>query len=192
MNRWIIIILAALVLAGGAYFYTTRSVNAEPLEVGAAAPDFQATGALAGEQFSFRLSDKLKEGPVVLYFFPKAFTEGCTIEANMFAEATADFEAAGATVIGMSGDDVETLTKFSIEECRDKFAVARADSKVMDGYHVRMVPKLSMTNRTSYVIDQNGKIVLAHSAGEPKGHVTLTLEKVQQLARAKAAAPPES
>lgn len=192
MNRWIIIIIAVLLLGGGAYVYSTRSANAEPLEVGAAAPDFEATGALAGEQFKFRLSDKLKEGPVVLYFFPKAFTEGCTIEANMFAEATADFEAAGATVIGMSGDDVETLTKFSIEECRDKFAVARADDAVMDGYHVRMVPKLSMTNRTSYVIDQNGKIALAHSAGEPKGHVKLTLEKVQQLARAKVAAPPES
>lgn len=191
MNRWIIIIIAVLLLGGGAYVYSTRSANAERLEIGAAAPDFTATGALAGEQFEFRLSDKLKEGPVVLYFFPKAFTEGCTIEANMFAEATADFEAAGATVIGMSGDDVETLTKFSTEECRDKFAVARADDAVMDGYHVRMMPTLALTNRTSYVIDQNGKIVLAHSAQDPKGHVTLTLEKVQQLARSKTAAPPK-
>ncbi|MEW4468330.1 redoxin domain-containing protein [Parasphingorhabdus sp. JC815] len=192
MNRWIIIIIAVFLLGGGAYVYSTRSANAEPLEIGATAPDFTATGALAGKQFTFRLSDKLAQGPVVLYFFPKAFTEGCTIEANMFAEATKDFEAAGATVIGMSGDDVETLAKFSIEECRDKFAVARANDRVMDGYHVRMMPKLALTNRTSYVIDQNGKIVLAHSGQDPKKHVKLTLEKVEQLARAKLAAPPES
>lgn len=192
MNRWIIAIISVLLIAGGAYFYSTSSASAEPLEVGAAAPDFEATGALAGKQFTFRLSDKLKEGPVVLYFFPKAFTEGCTIEANMFAEATADFEAAGATVIGMSGDSLDALTKFSVEECRDKFAVARADNAVMDGYHVRMMPKLSVTNRTSYVIDQNSKIALVHSARDPKGHVSLTLDKVKQMARAKIAAPPES
>ena len=193
MNRWIIIVAAVLAIAGAAYFFGAgdNSANAEPLEVGAAAPDFEATGALAGKQFTFRLSDKLKQGPVVLYFFPKAFTEGCTIEANMFAEATADFEAAGATVIGMSGDGLDALTKFSVEECRDKFAVARADDAVMDGYHVRMMPKLSVTDRTSYVIGQDGKIALVHSARDPKGHVTLTLDKVQQLARAKTAAPPE-
>ncbi|GAA0463806.1 peroxiredoxin [Parasphingorhabdus litoris] len=192
MNRWIIIIMSALLLGGGAYVYSSRSANAEPLEVGAAAPHFETTAALAGKPFNVSLSEKLKKGPVVLYFFPKAFTEGCTIEANMFAEATADFEAAGATVIGMSGDDLETLTKFSVEECRDKFAVARADDAVMDGYQVRMKPTLALTNRTSYVIDQNSKIVMVHSAQDPKGHVQKTLEKVQQLARAKMAAPPEN
>ncbi len=192
MNRWIIIVMSVLLLGGGAYVYSSRSANAEPLEVGAAAPDFETTGALAGKPFEISLSEKLENGPVVLYFFPKAFTQGCTIEANMFAEATADFEAAGATVIGMSGDDIDTLTKFSVEECRDKFAVARADEAVMDGYQVRMEPTLALTNRTSYVIDQDSKIVLVHSAQDPKGHVKMTLDKVKQLARAKIAAPPEN
>ncbi len=192
MNRWIIIVMTALLLAGGAYVYSARSANAEPLEVGAPAPDFETTGALAGKPFKVDLSEKLKKGPVVLYFFPNAFTEGCTIEANMFAEATADFEAAGATVIGMSGDDIDTLTKFSVEECRDKFAVARADDRVMDGYQVRIAPTLALTNRTSYVIDQDSKIAMVHSAQDPKSHVKLTLEKVKQLARAKTAAPPEN
>ncbi|MEH6758377.1 MAG: peroxiredoxin [Parasphingorhabdus sp.] len=192
MNRWIIIIMSALLLAGGLYVYSSRSANAEPLEIGADAPDFETTGALGGKPFKISLSDKLKKGPVVLYFFPKAFTEGCTIEANMFAEATADFEAAGATVIGMSGDSMEELSKFSVEECRDKFAVARADSSVMDGYQVRMEPALALANRISYVIDQDRKIALVHNAKNPKGHVQMTLEKVKQLARAKIAVPPEN
>ncbi|MEO9635352.1 MAG: peroxiredoxin [Parasphingorhabdus sp.] len=183
MNKWILILLTVAIVGGGAFVYYTRSDNAEPLAVGASAPDFTTTGALAGEAFQFSLSDKLKDGPVVLYFFPKVFTAGCTIEANMFAEATADFTAAGATVIGMSGDDIEGLKKFSVSECRDKFAVARADEKIIDGYQVRMAPGLVMTNRTSYVIDQQGKIVFVHSATKPDGHVSGTLAKVQALSK---------
>lgn len=181
MNRWILIIMSIALLAGGLYVFQSRSDNAEPLEPGAQAPDIETTGALAGEQFSLNLTEQLKSGPVVLYFFPQAFTEGCTIEANMFAEASADFEAAGATVIGMSGDSMETLAKFSVSECRDKFAVARADEAVMDGYQVRMAPTLALANRTSYVIDQDQKIAFVHSAQDPRGHVTKTLEKVREL-----------
>ena len=134
MKKWILILLAVAVVGGGAFVYYTRSANAEPLEIGATAPDFTTTGALAGKEFRFSLADKLKDGPVVLYFFPKVFTEGCTIEANMFADATAEFNAAGATVIGMSGDDIDGLKKFSTSECRDKFAVARADDKIIADY----------------------------------------------------------
>lgn len=183
MKKWILILLAVALVGGGAFVYQTRSANAEPLEVGATAPDFTTTGALAGKEFRFSLADKLKDGPVVLYFFPKVFTEGCTIEANMFAEATAEFTAAGATVIGMSGDDIEGLKKFSVSECRDKFAVARADDGIIAAYQVRMAPGLAMTNRTSYVIDRNGRIVFVHSAMQPQGHVTGTLEKVKQLSK---------
>ncbi len=184
MKKWIVILLAVAIIGGGAFVYNTRSANAEPLEIGVSAPDFTTTGALAGEAFEFSLSEKLKDGPVVLYFFPKVFTEGCTIEANMFAEATAEFNAAGATVIGMSGDDIEGLKKFSVSECRDKFAVARADETIIDGYQVRMAPGLAMANRTSYVIDQQGKIVFVHSATKPQGHVAGTLEIVKALAKA--------
>lgn len=183
MKKWIVILLAVTIVGGGAFVYQTRSANAEPLEVGATAPDFTTTGALAGKEFRFSLADKLKDGPVVLYFFPKAFTEGCTIEANMFADATAEFTAAGATVIGMSGDDIEGLKKFSVSECRDKFAVARADDSIIAAYQVRMAPGLAITNRTSYVIDRNGRIAFVHSAMKPQGHVTGTLEKVKQLSK---------
>ena len=183
MKKWILILLAVVVVGGGAFVYYARNANAEPLEVGASAPDFTTTGALAGKEFQFSLADKLKDGPVVLYFFPKVFTEGCTIEANMFADATAEFNAAGATVIGMSGDDIDGLKKFSTSECRDKFAVARADDKIIADYQVRMAPGLAMTNRTSYVIGQDGKIVFVHSAMKPQGHVTDTLKKVKQLSK---------
>ncbi|MFT5331142.1 MAG: peroxiredoxin Q/BCP [Parasphingorhabdus sp.] len=183
MKKWILILLAVVVVGGGAFVYYVRNANTEPLEIGATAPDFTTTGALAGKEFQFSLADKLKDGPVVLYFFPKVFTEGCTIEANMFAEATADFNAAGATVIGMSGDDIDGLKKFSVSECRDKFSVAQADDKIIADYQVRMAPGLAMTNRTSYVIGQDGKIAFVHSAMKPEGHVTGTLEKVKQLSK---------
>ncbi|MEO9600205.1 peroxiredoxin [Parasphingorhabdus sp.] len=183
MKKWILILLAVVVVGGGSFVYYARNANAEPLVVGATAPDFTTTGALAGEEFEFSLADKLKDGPVVLFFFPKVFTEGCTIEANMFAEATADFNAAGATVIGMSGDDIEGLKKFSVSECRDKFAVAQADGKIIKDYQVRMAPGLTMTNRTSYVIDQDGKIVFVHSAMKPHGHVSGSLATVQALSK---------
>ncbi len=154
------------------------------LKVGAKAPDFTADGALGGKDFSFSLKKALKNGPVVLYFYPKAFTKGCTIEAHAFAEATADFNAAGATVIGMSNDDVPTLKRFSTEECRDKFAVAAAKPEVVKAYDVALkvvgVP-LGLTKRTSYVISRNGKIVLVHSDMSPADHVRLTLEAVKGL-----------
>jgi peroxiredoxin len=183
MKKWIVILLAVAIVGGAAFVYYTRSTNSEPLEIGTTAPDFTTSGALAGEEFQFSLADKLKDGPVVLYFFPKVFTEGCTIEANMFADATAEFNAAGATVIGMSGDDIEGLKKFSVSECRDKFAVARADEKIIEAYQVRMAPGLAMTNRTSYVIDQDGEIVFVHSAMKPQGHVSGTLAKVKSLSK---------
>lgn len=158
------------------------------LAVGKTAPEFATAGALAGKDFSFSLKEALKKGPVVLYFFPKAFTQGCTLEAHAFAEAMDEFEAAGATVVGMSADDVPTLKRFSTEECRDKFAVASASSAVIKSYDVAFVREgkdTGLSNRTSYVIGQDGKIKLAHSELDWRKHVTMTLAKVQQLKRAK-------
>ncbi|MEO0063418.1 MAG: hypothetical protein RLZZ08_1978, partial [Pseudomonadota bacterium] len=91
------------------------------LPQGVKAPEFSTSGALGGEEFSFDLKQALKKGPVVLYFFPKAFTQGCTLEANAFAENMPAFKAAGAQVIGLSADDIPTLKKFSKLECRDAF-----------------------------------------------------------------------
>jgi len=88
------------------------------LKPGDAAPDFTAPASLGGKQFSFSLSDALKKGPVVLYFYPAAFTPGCTLEAHEFAEAIDKYAALGATVIGVSADDIDTLDRFSVSECR--------------------------------------------------------------------------
>src|SRR5689334_23574639 len=88
------------------------------LKVGDKAPDFTTTGAVGGKEFKLHLADQLKKGPVVLYFFPKAFTKGCTAEAHAFSASIADYKKAGAQVIGMSADDLKTLHDFSTQECR--------------------------------------------------------------------------
>ena len=105
------------------------------LTVGAKAPDFKARASIGGKQFDFALADALKKGPVVLYFFPAAYSEGCSVEAHYFAEAVAEFQALGATVVGVSGDDIDTLSKFSVQACQSKFAVASDDKQsVMKSY----------------------------------------------------------
>ena len=96
------------------------------LKVGDKAPDFSTNGAVGGKDFKLHLADQLKKGPVVLYFFPKAFTSGCTAEAHAFSSAIGDFKKAGAQVIGMSADNVQTLHDFSTKECRSAFPVATA------------------------------------------------------------------
>lgn len=155
------------------------------LAPGAAAPDFTTQGALAGKPFQFSLKQALKKGPVVLYFFPAAFTPGCTIEAHEFAEATPEFAKLGATVIGMSADSLDKLQRFSVEECRNKFAVATATPMVIRGYDVALPVRPGMTNRTSYVIAPNGKIVHAYTAMSPQNHVSETMAAVKKWRAAK-------
>ena len=115
----------------------TTPANAA-LPVGARAPDFVTTGALGGKPFRLHLKDELRRGPVVLYFFPKAFTQGCTLEAHAFSEAEKDFRKAGARVIGMSADNLPTLKRFSVEACRNAFPVATATPGVIRAYDVRL------------------------------------------------------
>jgi peroxiredoxin len=169
-------IVAAGLVAGAAH---------AALPVGATAPDFETRGALAGKVFTLKLSDQLKKGPVVLYFFPAAFTPGCTAEAHEFAEATDEFKKMGATVIGMSADPVDKLADFSTKECRDKFAVASAGPKVIEGYDVALKinnPAFAgKTDRTSYVIGKTGKVAYAFSALDYKDHVKNTLAAVKSL-----------
>jgi thioredoxin-dependent peroxiredoxin len=150
------------------------------LAEGAKAPTFATKAALAGKEFGFSLAAALAKGPVVLYFYPKAFTQGCTLEANAFADAMPQFKAAGASVIGMSNDDIETLKRFSREECRDAFPVGVASPKVIAAYDVAM-GNSGLSSRTSYVIGRDGKIVTVYSSGDYRGHVTKTLEAVKAL-----------
>src|SRR3546814_13506312 len=91
------------------------------LEVGATAPDFSASASLAGKDYAFSLADALKSGPVVVYFYPKAFPKGCTIEAHEFAKAMDQYTELGATVIGVSHDEIATLQQLSLTECGGKF-----------------------------------------------------------------------
>ena len=154
------------------------------LSVGARAPDFRTIGALGGKDFPVHLADALKKGPVVLYFYPKAFTGGCTLEAHAFSEAMPDFRKAGAQVIGMSADDLPTLRKFSVEHCRSAFPVATANRKLIKAYDVSMPivgAVKTMSNRTSYVIARDGRIVMVHSDLGWQDHVAKSLAAVQAL-----------
>ncbi len=161
---------------------TKASIEATvPLAIGAKAPAFKTQGALDGKPFAVSLAGMLEEGPLVLYFFPKVFTQGCTLEAREFAEKTPEFNAIGANIIGMSGDDLNGLTRFGAEECRDSFAVAQATPDIIDGYGVAVAPGAKMTNRVSFVIDQTGTVRFVHSAPDYKDHVRLTLQAVKEL-----------
>jgi peroxiredoxin Q/BCP len=173
MKRTLAVFVSLVALALAAPAHAT-------LPIGAKAPDFSTQATLAGSDFSFRLADALKKGPVVLYFYPKAFTQGCTAEAHDFSEAQDAFKAAGATVIGMSADDMATLHKFSIDSkaCSGKFAIGVATQEVIKSYDVAMFP-FPITNRTSYVIAPDGSILLTYSDLKATLHVTKTLDAVK-------------
>jgi peroxiredoxin len=151
------------------------------LKPGDQAPDFTAQASLGGKEFTFVLADALEQGPVVLYFYPAAFTHGCTIEAHDFAVATYDFKLQGATVIGVSHDPIETLDKFSVSECRSKFAVAAdTDGSIMKAYDAVMSSALDVADRTSYVITPDHKILYAYTALNPDQHVANTMHALQE------------
>jgi peroxiredoxin Q/BCP len=151
------------------------------LNVGAKAPDFTTTGAVGGKEFKLHLAQQLKKGPVVLYFFPKAFTSGCTAEAHAFSSAIDDFKKAGAQVVGMSADDIATLKDFSVKECRSAFPVATATPATQKAYDVAWAAHPGITTRTSYVIARDGKIVMVHDDLDFSQHVAKTLAAVKAL-----------
>lgn len=167
-------------LATAALFAAAPAVAALP--VGAPAPDFSTQGAMAGKAFQFSLAQALKKGPVVLYFFPAAFTSGCTIETKAFADASGDFARAGATLVGVAADPIATLQRFSTEACRSKFPVAVASSKMIADYDVKL-PLTGRSNRTSFVIARNGRVAWALSEMRPEGHITGSLAAVRALPR---------
>jgi thioredoxin-dependent peroxiredoxin len=150
------------------------------LSVGTQAPDFSAAAAMGGKVFDFNLAEALKKGPVVLYFYPAAFTKGCTIEAHDFAEATDKFAALGATVIGVSHDGIAKLKDFSVSECRSKFAVAAdPEGKVIAAYDAKMSANPAIADRISYVIAPDHTVLFRYSDMNPDKHVSLTMAAVQ-------------
>ncbi len=154
------------------------------LKVGDKAPDFTTDASIGGKVFSFSLAEALKKGPVVLYFYPAAFTTGCTIEAHDFADATDAYQALGATIIGVSHDDIDTLNKFSVSECRSKFAVAADKSqRIMKSYDAVLSVAPKYANRTSYVIAPDGRIFYEYTSLDPDKHVANTLAALREWSK---------
>lgn len=166
----------ALVLLAGLPAYAA-------LTVGAKAPDFTLQASQGGKTFSYTLADALKKGPVVLYFYPAAFTPGCTIEAHQFADAIDQYKALGASVIGVSHDPIDKLTKFSVSECRSKFPVAAdTDQAVEKSYDAVLDKAPQYANRTSYVIAPDGTILYTYTDLKPDKHVENTLAALKEWA----------
>jgi len=160
---------------------------AAALDIGAPAPKFSAPAALDGKPFTYSLGDALQKGPVVLYFFPAAFSTGCSMEAHAFAEAIEDFKAAGATVIGVSTDDPETLGKFSSQSCQGKFPVASDETRAISkSFDALMQTRPDYANRISYVISPNGAIAFYYQSLNPAKHVEKMLAAVKDLSPASA------
>lgn len=170
------------------------------LAVGSMAPSFSAQASLAGKDFSFSLPQALAKGPVVVYFFPSAFTRGCDLEAHTFATQMEQFTAAGARVIGVSADSIERLHAFSKDPayCAGKFPVASDPSgSIASRYGLSITPiKAGLTDvrgqavnhilfeRATFVIDAHGKIVARMSSTDgltPIDHVEQSLAIVSRL-----------
>ena len=167
MKRILAVALGALAMALPAW---------AALDIGDKAPDFAIDASLGGNVFRFRLADELKKGPVVLYFFPAAFTAGCSAEAHEFAEAIDQFAALGASVIGVSTDDIATQLRFSTQACQGKFPVASDEKKlVIKSYDAAMAMLPDRANRVSYVIAPDRSIIYSYQSLNPSRHVANTL-----------------
>ena len=152
------------------------------LDVGQSAPVFEAQAALGGKTFDYSLAAALARGPVVVYFFPAAFTKGCSAEAHAFAEAIDQFTAAGALVIGVSTDDLDTLAKFSTQACQSRFPVASdAGLSISKSFDALMQTRPDYATRVSYVIASDGKVVAEYQSLNPDLHVEKMLEAVRAL-----------
>ena len=171
------------------------------LGAGTRAPDFTAEASQAGKDFRFSLKSALAKGPVVVYFYPAAYTGGCDIEAHTFATQKEKFDAAGATIIGVSADSIQRLNTFSSDPayCAGKFPVASdADGRIAASYGLKLQAAVAGATdvrgkaidhgfipRTTFVIDRDGRIVAAWSSEadhlRPQDHVSKSLALVQRL-----------
>jgi thioredoxin-dependent peroxiredoxin len=151
------------------------------LTLGAQAPDFSAPGIQGGTTMTVGLSELLKAGPVIIFFFPSVFTGGSAAECREFADNIDKFRAAGATVVGMSRDPVDTLARFAAEECAGKFPMASAGPSIVAGFDVN--DNSNFTTRTTYIITRNGKIAFVLDDDDYRGHVKNTLAFLQGMKR---------
>jgi len=157
------------------------------LETGAVAPNFTIDASVGGNQFSFVLADALKKGPVVLYFYPKAFTSGCTVEAHQFSDAADSFAKLNATIIGISSDTLDVVKKFSVQECHSRFPVgADPDGSVIAQYDAQLLPLGHRSGRITYIITPDHKVFFVYKALNPDDHVKKALAALQQWKQKKA------
>jgi thioredoxin-dependent peroxiredoxin len=172
-------------LAAGAVFAAAFGPAVAALDIGDPVPRFTAPAALGGKTFQYSLAEALAKGPVVLYFFPAADSRDCSIEAHAFAEAIDQFSALGATVIGVSADDIDTLAKFSVKACQSRFPVASDQGKtVIQGFDALMQTRPDFANRLSYVIAPNGTVAYYYQNLNPDKHVERMLNAVRALPKA--------
>jgi peroxiredoxin len=151
-------------------------------DIGDRAPDFSASAAEGGKVYQYSLAAALKKGPVVLYFFPAAYSEGCSAEAHYFAEAIPEFQSLGATVVGVSGDDIDTLSKFSVQACQSKFPVASDEKQsVMKSYDAVLKTRPEFANRISYVIAPDGSVAYHYMSLNPTKHVEKMLGALKAM-----------
>ncbi|MDB6062206.1 MAG: bcp [Verrucomicrobiaceae bacterium] len=192
MNRFLI----GCLLSGAIALPATAA-----LKEGDTAPDFKTQASLAGKAFNFSLKDSLKKGPVVVYFYPSAYTGGCNIQAHEFAENSEKFAAAGATVVGVSLDSIERLNDFSADPqyCAGKLPVASdADGKIAKSYDLAVREASAgkkdargvdinhgFAERTTFIVTPNGKIAATIGGLAAAENVEKTLEAVQKLVAAK-------
>jgi peroxiredoxin len=188
MNKQFLGLLGAAAVALPAY---------AALEAGDTAPTFQAKASLAGQEFDFSLSDALADGPVVVYFYPSAYTQGCNIQAHEFAENMDAFTAAGASVIGVSLDSIERLNDFSAdpEYCAGKLAVASdPDGSIASSYELNVMAGREgmkdtrgvdidhgFAERTTFIVTPDGRVAQTVGGVSPMENVQQSLEAVQGL-----------
>ncbi|WP_343684589.1 peroxiredoxin [Asticcacaulis sp.] len=173
------LIRAALVAT--AFALTATSPALAALKVGDKAPDFKVEAATNGETHAFSLKSALKQGPVIVYFYPKAFTGGCSLEARQFSENMDKFAAKKISVVGLSADDVPTLKKFSKADCGGKFPVGSdKGARIAEKYDAKM-PAVPMSGRVSYIIGKDGKIAFVHDSGNAATHVPSLLAAADSL-----------
>jgi peroxiredoxin Q/BCP len=179
------------------------SIAVAALKEGDAAPDIKAQASLAGKSFTYSLKDALKKGPVVVYFYPSAFTGGCNIQAHSFAVNHDKFQEAGATVVGVSLDSISRLNDFSADPdyCAGKFPVASdADGKIAKSYDLAVSETPvgrkdtrgndidhGRAERSTFIVTANGKVHAAIGGLTPEQNVAKALEAVQKLSGTKSA-----
>ena len=169
-----------------AFFAALTNTTWAALDIGDPVPKFTANAALGGKTFRYSLAEALAKGPVVVYFFPAADSNDCSIEAHAFAEAIDQFAALGASVIGVSADDIGTLSKFSVKSCQSRFPVASDEGKtVIQGFDALMQTRPDFANRLSYVIAPDGKVAYYYQNLNPDKHVERMLNAVKALPKAK-------